>query len=127
MNAYITNASFSGMGLTLLIFGLTLEHYFLIKAFWEKAGVSDPYSSKNFRTTPIVSKITFVNAFNDRYETLSGTAYQHPAYFYFSYSFVDAIACAICNIVAFSSVVGRIKILEVFFLTLIGTFIYEVN
>ena len=47
-NAYITNASFSGMGLTLLIFGLTLEHYFLIKAFWQKAGTSDPNNGKFF-------------------------------------------------------------------------------
>jgi hypothetical protein len=48
MNAYITNSSFTGMGFTLLIFGLTLEHFFLIKAFWEKAGVSDPDSSSTF-------------------------------------------------------------------------------
>lgn len=47
--------------------------------------------------------------------------------FYTGYSFVDAIACALANVVAFSSVVGRIKLLEAFFLSLIGTFIYEVN
>lgn len=34
LNAYITNASFSGMAISLLIFFLSLEHYFLIKAFW---------------------------------------------------------------------------------------------
>ena len=40
---------------------------------------------------------------------------------------VDAIACAISMIVAFFSLVGRIQLLEVFFLTLFGSFLYEVN
>ena len=44
-----------------------------------------------------------------------------------SYSFVDAIACALANVVAFSALVGRIKILETFFITLFGAFLYEVN
>jgi hypothetical protein len=34
------------MGLTLLIFGLTLENYFLVKALWQKAGTSDPNNGK---------------------------------------------------------------------------------
>jgi hypothetical protein len=54
-------------------------------------------------------------------------ALPEPTYGYASYSFVDAIACAICNIVAFSSLVGRIRTLEIFILTLIGTFLYLVN
>lgn len=48
MNAYITNASFSGMGMTLLIFILSLEHFFLIKAFWEKAGVTDVDNNRSW-------------------------------------------------------------------------------
>ena len=34
--------------MTLLIFALTIEHYFLMKAFWEKAGAADPASSKDW-------------------------------------------------------------------------------
>lgn len=115
------------MGLTLLIFGLTIEHYFLIKAFWEKAGTSDPNNSKSFFESAIVSKISFVNYGQDRYNTAAGTGYEHATQFYSHYSFVDAIACAIANIVAFGSLVGRIKVIESFVLSLIGAFLYEVN
>ena len=111
MNAYITNASFSGMGLTLLIFGLTLEHFFLIKAFWEKAGVSDPNNSKSFRSGSDVFKIGFVNYAQDRYDPRTGTTLEHAVQFFTHHSFVDAIACALANVVAFSSLVGRIKML----------------
>lgn len=75
----------------------------------------------------MVEKINFVNYANDRYDTFQSTTINHPAYFYYTYSFVDAMACAICNIVAFSAVIGRIRMLEVFFLSLIGTFIYQIN
>lgn len=127
MNSYITNSSFSGMGLTLLIFGLTLEHFFLIKAFWEKAGVSDPNNGKSFTTSSITSKISFVNYGQDRFNGAIGSGYDHDAFLYSHHSFVDAIACALANIVAFGSLVGRIKIFESFMLSLFGTFIYEVN
>ena len=43
------------------------------------------------------------------------------------YSFVDAIACALANVIAFSSLVGRIQLMEVFYLSLLGTFFYEIN
>ena len=115
------------MGLTLLIFGLTLEHYFLIKAFWEKAGASDPNNSKSFYDSSIVQKISFVNYGQDRYSNSMGTGYEHDPQFFSHHSFVDAIACAIANIVAFGSLVGRVKILESFVLSLFGTFLYEVN
>lgn len=40
---------------------------------------------------------------------------------------VDAIACSISLLVAFSSLMGRIGFSEVFILSLIGGFLYEVN
>ena len=98
------------MGLTLLIFGLTLEHYFLIKVFWERAGTSDPNNSKTFTDSSVISKISFVNYGQDRYDSMTGTSLQHDTQFYTHHSFVDAIACALANVVAFSSLVGRIKI-----------------
>lgn len=42
-------------------------------------------------------------------------------------SVVDAIACAISITIALTSVIGRVQALEVFFLTLFGSFLYEVN
>jgi hypothetical protein len=123
LNGYITNSSFSGMAMTLLIYVLSVEHFFLIKAFWEKAGTSDPNNSKDW-ANPIVSKISFVNYGQDRADGSIGTGYDKSPQFYSHHSFVDASACALANIVAFGSVVGRIKIFEAFFLSLLGTFIY---
>jgi hypothetical protein len=40
---------------------------------------------------------------------------------------VEGIACAISMTVAFNPVIGRVGLLEVFFLTLFGAFFYEVN
>jgi len=58
---------------------------------------------------------------------MTGTSLEHSPQFYTHHSFVDAIACSLANVIAFSSLVGRVKILESFFLSLLGTFIYEVN
>lgn len=82
-----------------------------MKAFWEKAGTADPNNSKTFNPAPdnIVSKITFVNWANDRYYTSINGLLNHEAQTYYSYSFVDAIACAIANICAFASLIGRVK------------------
>lgn len=74
-----------------------------------------------------MEKIGFINHGQDRYSSFSGLTLDHENQFFTHYSFVDAIACSLANIVAFGSLVGRIKMLEVFFLTLFGTFIYEIN
>lgn len=112
------------MGFTLLIFGLTLEHWFLIRDFWQKAGVSDPNNGKYWG--PITKKISFVNYGQDRFDGAVGSVYAHDTFMYSHYSFVDAIACALCNIIALGSLVGRIKLMGVFVLTLFGTFFQEV-
>ena len=39
----------------------------------------------------------------------------------------DAIACSISLMIAFSPVIGRVSLLEVFFLTLFGSWVYELN
>lgn len=39
----------------------------------------------------------------------------------------DYIACFISLIIAYSGVIGRVGNLEVYFLTVLGTFIYEFN
>ena len=104
--------------MTLLIFVLSIEHYFLVKAFWEKAGTNDPNSLKTWAQNDyVVDKISLVNVGQDRFTT---SAFSH-------YSFVDAIACALANVIAFSSLVGRVQLAEVFYLAILGTFFYEVN
>jgi ammonia channel protein AmtB len=53
--------------------------------------------------------------------------FPHDPAIYFSYSLVDAIACAICNIVSFSPLIGRIRKLEILILVLVSGFLYEIN
>jgi len=44
INSYVTRSSVTGMGYTLLIFVLTLQHFFLMRAFWNKAAVNNPHA-----------------------------------------------------------------------------------
>lgn len=100
MNSYITNSSFSGMAMSLLIFAITIQHYFLIRAFWYKAGLYSPNTQNTFSDTNF-NKISFANINKDPYFT---DDLDHA-------SIVDAITCAICMILSFSTLVGRIQFL----------------
>lgn len=115
MNSYITNFSFSGMAMSLLIFAITVQHYFLVRAFWYKTGLYSPNASNTFADR--FDKISFANVNQDPYVV---DDLDHA-------SLADAIACAICMILTFSPVIGRIQFVEAFFMTLIGTTLYELN
>ncbi len=39
MNTYIANVSITGLANSLFIFIITIQHYFLIRAFWHKTGL----------------------------------------------------------------------------------------
>ena len=56
------------MSMTLLIFVVSVEHYFLIRAFWDKAGTNDPTSEKQW-SNYLVDKISLVNIGQDRFVT----------------------------------------------------------
>jgi hypothetical protein len=47
----------------------------MVKAFWQKAGTSDPDNGKFFRDTSKFDNITFVNYGQDRYTTSAGTTF----------------------------------------------------
>lgn len=49
------------------------------------------------------------------------------SYSYTSASFLDAVGCAIAMYVGYSAVIGRIGLGEIFFLSWIGPFVYEIN
>ena len=101
LNAYITNASFMGMALNTLIFVLTIQHYFLFRAFWFKAGVSSISSAATFGEEGRYAEITFSNFGNDRQVvSVLGVA-----------PLSEAIACAVGLMVAYSSVVGRVALI----------------
>ena len=62
MSSYIHNASISGIAFTLLIFGLTLQHYVLFSVFWFKTGVFDLDNSiGSFTTDPFFNSVTTTN------------------------------------------------------------------
>lgn len=85
------------MTFTVVIFALTIQHFFLFRAFWNKAGANDyDNSSKNWNTW--YDSVSLSNMDVDRQQTT-----MQP-----SGPMVEAIAMAISLAVAFNSVVGRI-------------------
>lgn len=53
------------MALTLLAFALTIQHYFLMRAFWDKAGANDPSAEKHFDDR-YYNRISWINSGQDR-------------------------------------------------------------
>lgn len=100
INSYISPAGFSGFGLNFLIYALTIQHFFFMRAFWDKAGANDP-SAKTYWSETDYANITFANVNTDRFDSEDLNAA----------SFVEAIGCSIAMIVAFSSSIGRIQFL----------------
>ena len=95
---------------------MTVQNFFLMRAFWNKASANN-FSGINTFDVGQYNEIGFSNFQNDR-QTNSDL---------FTASFVDAIACGISLLVAMSPVIGRIGLFELFFLTLLGPFLYECN
>ncbi len=103
------------MGFTLLIFALTLQNYFIYRTFWNKVGLNNVDTPTSFESTS-ANKITYLNYGNDLQSTRNIP----------SSSFIDAVGCAIALYGGYTAVIGRIGLTEIFFLTWIGTFIYEI-
>lgn len=104
------------MAFTLLIFALTVQNFFIFRTFWSNISVNDPDATANFPNKKF-SIINFINFGNDIQKN-----YQLP-----SASFLDAVGAALAMYAGYTGVIGRIGIGEIFFLTWIGTFIYELN
>lgn len=118
MASYIYRSSLSGMGFTLLILALTLQHYVLFSAFWFKTGLWDFTNSiGSFNVDPYFEQVAPTNFGVDR--ATSQTV--------ISISIVDAIACSISVFIGLLPVMGRVGIMDVFWLSIFGSFFYEVN
>lgn len=113
---YIERSTVTGMAFTLLIFALTVQNFFIFRNFWNRIGVNDSGATTNFSSTSY-PYINFINFGNDLQVNN-----QLP-----SASFLDAVGAALAMYAGYTGVIGRIGMGEVFFLTWIGTFIYEVN
>jgi len=68
INTYIVRSSFSGMTYTLLIFALTIQHFFLFRAFWSKAGAND-YNTSAKTWNSYYDVVTLSNVGVDRQTT----------------------------------------------------------
>ena len=113
---YIERSTVTGMAFTLLIFALTVQNFFIFRNFWSNVSVNDPSASANFGSSNYPN-INYINYGNDLQ-----ASYRLP-----SASFLDAIGAALAMYAGYTAVIGRIGLGEIFFLTWIGTFIYEVN
>lgn len=102
--------------MSLLVFAVTIQHYFFVRAFWYKAGTPLQNSNRSWSDTDF-NRISWVNIGQDQHETNDLLAA----------SLVDAIACAICMILALGAVIGRIQFLEAFLITFLGSWFYEIN
>ena len=88
-----------------------------MRAFWYKIGIYQPSATTDFSSDQRFQQITLANVGEDLQVSRNLPVT----------SMVDAIACSVSLLVAFSALVGRVGIAELFFLSLIGTFLYELN
>jgi len=68
INTYVVRSSFSGITFTLIIFALTVQHFMLFRAFWNKAGTNDILNSTKAFGSPY-NLITLSNIAVDRQVT----------------------------------------------------------
>jgi hypothetical protein len=60
VGGYVSKSTVRGMGFTLLIFALTIQNYFIFRAFWNKVAVNDPGSVQTFDGS-VYNRITYLN------------------------------------------------------------------
>lgn len=113
---YIEKNTITGMTFTLLIFALTVQNFFIFRNFWDKTSLPNPDASADFSQSSYFT-IGYTNYGNDQ-----SSSYKLP-----TASLLDAVGCAISLYAGYTAVIGRIGLSEIFFLTWIGTFLYELN
>ena len=70
---------------------------------------------------------TFSNRFYDKINPINFGNTIQSGYPYPSAGFMDAVGAALAMYAAYTSVIGKIGLAEIFFLTWIGPFLYELN
>jgi hypothetical protein len=99
----------------LLIFALTAQNFFIFRNFWQRIGLNDPNGGANFSGTfSLINYVNFQNGLQNSYTFTSA-------------SFIDAVGAALAIYAAYTAIIGRIGLTEIFFLSWIGTFLYEIN
>lgn len=113
--AYIERSTVTGMAFTLLIFALTVQNFFIFRNFWQNISLNNPNNNVVFSGSfTLINYINFGNGLQSSYAFTSA-------------SFLDAVGASLAMYAGYTAVIGRIGLTEIFFLTWIGTFIYEIN
>ena len=104
------------MALTLLLFALTIQNFFIFRDFFDRGGVNDPNGIRDY-TTRYYEKVNYVN-FGNRLPV---------SFTYTSASLIDAVGATLALYAGFTAVMGRVGLGGIFFLSFFGTFFYELN
>ena len=113
---YVERSAMSNMALTLLLFALTVQNFFIFRDFFDRGSVNNSNGSRDY-TTRYYEKINSIN-FGNRLTT---------SFDYTSVSFIDAVGATLALYAGFTAVMGRIGLGGIFFLSFFGTFFYELN
>lgn len=112
ITGYVKPVATASLTHVIIILGLSIQLYFPFRGFWEIIGLSgNKWATRN---DDDVLPVSVTNYLNDR--QVSQMLQSSPL--------TDYIACFISLIVCYSAVAGRVGNLQVYFLTVIGTFIY---
>jgi ammonia channel protein AmtB len=113
---YIERSTVVGVTFTLLIFALTMQNFFIFRGLLNRLGLNDASATANLASFSY-PQINYINFGNDLQ-----SGFSLP-----SASFLDAVGASLAIYAGYTAVIGRISLGEVFFLSWIGTFIYELN
>jgi hypothetical protein len=116
MSAYISTSSSSNMTFSILVALFTLQNWFIFRNFWDRVGIQLNPSASNFDGNRY-NEISFLPTGNDLTTTFQ----------YTTASFFEAIGACIAMFSALSPLLGRIGFVEIFFLSWVGPFFYELN
>lgn len=100
----------SHLGFNILIAALSIQTFFLVNAFWTKAGI---YKNSPFNTQSFYVGLIPTDTFSAGSDSSLGA------------NLNEALKCALACIVAFSFVIGRAGLLDLYLLTTTGTVVYE--
>ena len=121
--SYVSGLKWSGFGFAFLILAMAYQYYFLINAFWTKAGVQN---TKQSPTGTIVAGQKYGEDFimyvSEMGASLAGTAWKT-----LGLTATGAFKMAMTITIGFASVMGRAGPLEIMFFVLIGGALYELN
>lgn len=128
MQTYIQETSLSGLGFTLLITAICFQHFFLMNAFWSKAGIQQ--SDTHFMdVNKLYDKLMMGDNSISAPVNYSPYGVIPPGLVITSLGATvwNAFKACLCIVVSFTPMLGRGGPMEAFLLCLFGVIFYELN